>query len=141
MPIRLKEHRNAYDSHAENSALVKHSLTKDHRIDWVKSRVLFNSKNIGIRRVVEGAIINCGVAMEGNKSFTQEDSFTNELICKEFIRNFNNTNNYYNDRILLATHGAAASLSPVQVAGNPLGPPATGAQADAGNPRDQPRPG
>ena len=79
--------------------------------------------------------------MEGNKSFTQEDSFTNELICKEFIRNFDNINNYYNDRVLLATPDAAVSLSPVQVAGNPLGPPATGAQADARNPRDQPRPG
>ena len=79
--------------------------------------------------------------MEGNKSFTQEDTFTNELTCKEFIRNFNDTNNYYNDRILLATHDAAASLSPVQVDVNPLGPPATGTQADTGNLRDQPRPG
>ena len=130
LPIRLTEHRRAYDLHAENNALVNHSLTQDHRIDWERSKIIFNSKNIGIRRLVEGAIINCGLSMEGNKSFTQEDSFTNGLVCKEFIKHFNTTHIPYNDRILLATSDAAASLSFVQVTETPSGPPVTGVQAD-----------
>ena len=137
LPIRINEHKRAYDLHAENNALVSHSLMQDHRIDWEQAKIIFNSKNIGIRRLVEGAIINCGLAMEGNKSFTQEDSFTNGLVCKEFIKSFNTNHVHHNDRILFATSDAAASLSFVQVTGNPVGP-VTGAQADLGGLEDRP---
>ena len=145
LPIRLTEHKRAYDLHAENNALVNHSLIQDHRIDWEQSKVIFNSKNTGIRRLVEGAVINCGKSMEGNKTFTQEDSFTNELVCKEFIKHFDNTLINHYDRNLLATSDAAASLSSVQVTGNPSGPPVTGAQAEEyirrrTNPRPEPPP-
>ena len=128
LSIRITEHKRAYNLHAENNALVNHSFNQDHRIDWQRSRVLFNSKNIGIRRLVEGAIINNGRAMEGNKSFTQEDHFTNDVICKEFIKDFNRTH-INNNRSTLATSDAAASLSFVQVTETFTRPSVTGAQA------------
>ena len=82
--------------------------------------------------------------MEGNKSFTQEDNFTNIVICNNFIKHFNRTYTPHNDRNLLATSDAAASLSFVQVTGTPSGTPVTGAQAgleDRRNPtRDEPPP-
>ena len=92
LSIRIREHKRSYDSLAMNNVLVKHAWEKDHRINWNNAKILFNSKEVGVRRIVEGAAINLGLSMDGNKSFTQEDKFTNYIICDKYIKNFFNFN-------------------------------------------------
>ena len=88
LKVRTEEHRKAYDRFQQNNALVKHSWDKDHRIDWDRAKLLYKSSNVGNRRLIEGACINMGFSMEGNKSFTQEDSFIDNVICQTFLTNF-----------------------------------------------------
>ena len=51
--------------------------------------IIYKSKNVGHRRVVEGALINICNKVEGNKAFTQEDELTDKLICHSINLDFN----------------------------------------------------
>ena len=51
-------------------------------MNWDSLKLLYNSRNVGRRRVVEGALIDIGNSLPGNKSFTNEDRQTNKLICQ-----------------------------------------------------------
>ena len=110
--VRIAEHKRAWRSHSENSALVKHSWDNDHRIDWNNAKIIFKSSDVNVRRLVEGAAINMGSVMEGNKPFTQEDFLTDFIICKTFLKNFN-----FKHASVANPDPSSASLSPVQVAG------------------------
>ena len=64
------------------SAIAKHCWEKDHLMNWEGAHFVYKNKQVGQRRVVEGALINVGNSLEGNKSFTQEDIQTDLLVCK-----------------------------------------------------------
>ena len=112
---------------AMNNVLVKHSWEEDHRIDWERAKIIYNSQNVGNRRLVEGAAINLGHSMEGNKAFTQEDKFMNKIVCQKIIRNFS----FRDDNSSCVTPDAvAALLPPTQVTGEQIDPVIAGAQTD-----------
>ena len=119
-----------------NNALLKHSWEKDHRIDWNGAKIIFKSNEIGVRRVIEGAAINMGTSMEGNKSFTQEDPAINNFICKTYLKSFV----FKNDPLCTVPDAAVASSSLAQVTGDvPDAPPVTGAHSpEVGLPQIQP---
>ena len=126
LEIRLTEHKRAYDSHQLNNALVKHSWDKDHHIDWEKAQILYKSRNVGDRRLVEGACINMGFSMVGNKAFTQEDSFIDNLLCQTFLNNFT-----FRDRPPCTTPDTAAAFpSSTQVTELQNVAPVTGAYGE-----------
>ena len=75
-----------------------------------------------MRRVVEGAMISCGSPMDNNKSFTQEDCFTNWLVLRSLNINLEN--------VISAPDALAVSSSPVQVMGAQIAGPIAGADAD-----------
>ena len=105
LETRKDEHKKAYDNFQQNNALVKHSFDKDHRIDWDRAKILYKSNKVGDRRLVEGACINMGFSMEGNKAFTQEDSFIDNVICQTFLNNFT-----FKHNAISTTPNAAATL-------------------------------
>ena len=127
LDIRLLEHKRAYANHASNSALVQHSLDKDHRINWDETTMIFNTTDIGIRRLIEGAAIDQGNSMPGNKSFTQEGKIINKSLCINFIRNFIFKHDV---NTIIATPDTASSLSPAQVTGGAPPTLVTGTYAD-----------
>ena len=47
--------------------------------------------------------------MEDNNSFTEEDFFTNDLICRNFIKDFNRSLFLNIDRNVLVTSDAAVA--------------------------------
>ena len=51
------------------------------RIDWESTAIVFRSINMGERKVAERELIHLLETFDRNKSLTQEDSFTNLLIC------------------------------------------------------------
>ena len=136
LEVRLKEHQRAYKDMADNNVLVKHSWEKDHQINWKGSTVLYKDKNVGNRRLVEGAFINIGNSMEGNKAFTLEDNFVNKIIHSMIVNNNNsNINSHIN-----ADPDTAASFSPAQVTGLQQAPLVAGTYADErGTPQMQQR--
>ena len=67
---------------AQYSAIAKHCWEKDHLMDWENAQIIYKNKQVGQRRVVDGALINVGDSLEGNKPFTQEDIQTDMLVCK-----------------------------------------------------------
>ena len=78
----------------QNSMVAKHSIDVGHRIDWDNTKLVFHSNHVGKRRVVEGALINLANTFDNNKAFTQEDKFTNLLVCKTAridLTDFNST--------------------------------------------------
>ena len=123
--IRTEEHRKAYDKMSMNNVLVKHSWDLDHRIDWERAKIIYKSQNIGHRRLVEGAAINLGYSMEGNKAFTQEDKFINKIICQDFIKNFNLRDEDYT---CVTPDAVAVFAPPAQVMRMQHAPLVTGAQ-------------
>ena len=125
--IRLKEHQRSYELMANNNVLVRHSFDEDHMINWEGTKLLFKSRDIGDRRVVEGALIHYANSMEGNKSFTQEDPLINYLICNSIIKSSDLNTPH------IATPDAA-SLSPAQVTELQNAPPVAGADADERGP-------
>ena len=112
LEIRTQEHKRDYDNMKMNNVLVKHSWERDHRIDWERAKLIYKSHNVGNRRLVEGAAINLGFSMEGNKAFTQEDEFINKLICKKMLNDFNLRNS---NSLCVTPNVVAAPLSPTQV--------------------------
>ena len=88
-------------------------MTEDHPIDRNNANIIIKSDNTIIRRLVKGAAINKGFSIEGNKSFTQEDSFIDNIICKYFIKGLKFKSC---DEALVNSNGLPTSLSPVQVA-------------------------
>ena len=112
LEIRTQEHKRDYDNMKMNNVLVKHSWERDHRIDWERTKLIYKSHNVGNRRLVEGAAINLGFSMEGNKAFTQEDEFINKLICKKMLNDFNLRNS---NSLCVTPNVVAAPLSPTQV--------------------------
>ena len=117
---------------SDNNVLVRHSRNNDHQINWKEASMLYKSNNVGNRRLVEGAFINIGNSMEGNKSFTQEDLFTNSIIHSMVIKA---------PKTQIDSHqntdpDAAASLSPAQVTGLHRSSPVAGTYADADGPAD-----
>ena len=88
LPIRITEHKRAYDNHAQNSAIVSHSYNRDHQINWNRSKIIFKSRDVHIRRLIEGAAINVGESFKGNKSFVNEDPFVNYYLINNFVENF-----------------------------------------------------
>ena len=128
LEIRLKEHQRAYRDMADNSALVKHSWRNDHQINWKEASIIYKDKNVGNRRLVEGAFINIGNSMEGNKAFTQEDNFINTYIYSMVLnQNKNKTDSHSN-----ANPDTASSFSPAQVTGLRQSTPVAGTYADIG---------
>ena len=67
---------------AQNSAIAKHCWENTHRMKWDDSDIVYKSSQVGQGRVVEGALINICNSIDVNKSFTQEDRQTDQLICK-----------------------------------------------------------
>ena len=128
LEVRLKEHQRAYKDMADNSALVKHSWKNDHQINWNGASILYKNKNVGNRRLVEGAFINIGDSMEGNKAFTQEDNFINTLICSMVVSETKNNINSHSN----ANPDTASSFSPAQVTGLRQPPFVAGTYADVG---------
>ena len=114
-----------------NNVLVKHSWDRDHRIDWDEAKILYKSNEIGNRRLVEGAVINLGFSMEGNKSFTQEDNFINRLVCSTVLRDFN----YKDEGSRAIPDAVAVSSSPSQVTGLHIAPLVAGVDAVAEEPQ------
>ena len=109
---------------ADNSALVKHSWNNDHQINWNGASILYKNKNVGNRRLVEGAFINIGNSMEGNKAFTQEDNFINTLIYSMVLSDVNSHSN--------ANPDTASSFSPAQVTRGRQPPVVAGTYAGVG---------
>ena len=93
LSIRLDEHKRDCRQGAQYSAVARHSLDLDHRIDWKNANIIYNNNNAGTRRVVEGALINLMNTFENNKSFTKEDNFTNYLVCSSLKINLNSFSN------------------------------------------------
>ena len=106
--VRCQEHEKAVRENNVNSAIAKHCWDRDHRMDWDSLKLIYSNSNVGRRRVVEGALIDVGNSLPGNKSFTQEDKQTNKLICQSLKINVN----YFN----VPQNTALASSLPVQVA-------------------------
>ena len=125
LETRISEHKRAYDTLQFNNALVKHCWDNDHRVDWNTSKILYRSRNVGDRRLVEGACINMGLSMEGNKAFTQEDSFIDNMICQTFLNNFK----FKHNPSCTTLDTAAASSSPAQVTRLQSAVPVAGAYA------------
>ena len=65
--IRLEEHKRDCRQGAQYSAVARHSLDQDHRIDWNNANIIYNNNNVGSCRVVEGALINLMNTFENNK--------------------------------------------------------------------------
>ena len=124
LEVRISEHKKAYDNVDLKNALVKHSWDNDHRIDWDNSKMIFRSRNVGERRLVEGACINKGLSMEGNKAFTQENDFIDTFICKTFLNDF-----IFNSSCT-TPNTAAAFPSSTQVTGLQHEVPVTGAYGE-----------
>ena len=132
LSTRLEEHRRDCRIGSEKSMVAKHSLEVGHRIDWEKASVIFKNNKIGERRVVEGALIHLCETFEGNKSFTQEDSLTNLLVCLAAKININ--------EISLCTPTARSlSLSPAQVSADGNNPIAGTGTEEAIIPMELPR--
>ena len=125
LETRIGEHKRAYKTLQLNNALVKHCWDNDHRVDWNNSKMLYRSKNVGDRRLVQGACINMGLSMEGNKAFTQEDSFIDNLICQTFLNNLNFNHNPF----CTTLDTAVASSSSAQVTGLQSAVPVAGVYA------------
>ena len=89
LPTRLAEHKRAYENHAQNNAIVSHSFSKDHQINWNQSKLIFKSSDVHVRRLLEGAAINLGNSFKGNKSFVNEDPFINYYLINSFLKPFN----------------------------------------------------
>ena len=87
--VRCQEHKKAVRENSQYSAIAKHCWDKDHRMDWDSLKLIYNNRNVGRRRVVEGALIDVCNSLPGNKAFTQEDKQTNKLICKSLEINVN----------------------------------------------------
>ena len=128
LDVRTGEHKTAYILMAKNNVLVKHSWDMDHRIDWDATKIIYKSKNVGHRRLVEGAAINLGYSMEGNKAFTQEDKFMNTIICQKFIKDFKFRENSLS---CVTPDAVAVSSPPTQVTGLQIAPSVAGAHADS----------
>ena len=125
LDVRTGEHKTAYNLMAKNNVLVKHSWDMDHRIDWDATKIIYKSKNVGHRRLVEGAAINLGYSMEGNKAFIQEDKFMNTIICQKFIKDFKFRENSLS---CVTPDAVAVSSPPTQVTGLQIAPLVAGAQ-------------
>ena len=82
LKIRIKKHKKAVREMAQNSAIEKHCWENNHRMNWEDLDIVYKSSQVGRRRVVERAFINIRNSIDGNKSFTQEDRQTDQLICK-----------------------------------------------------------
>ena len=106
--VRCQEHKRAVREYSQYSAIAKHCWDMDHKMNWDSIKLIYNDRNVGRRRVVEGALIDVGNSLPDNKSFTQEDKQTNKLICQSLKINVNNLN--------VPQNTAAASSLPVQVA-------------------------
>ena len=53
----------------------------NHRINWSASNIIYKHNNVGMRRVVEDALICLLKTFDNNKSFTQESISINKLVC------------------------------------------------------------
>ena len=132
LEVRLKEHQRAYRDMSDNNVLVKHSWNNDHQINWKEASILYKSSSVGNRRLVEGAFINISKAMDGNKSFTQEDFFINSIIHSMVVRDPKTQINSHQN----TDPDAAASFSPTQVTGLHISSPVAGTYADVDRPSD-----
>ena len=108
MKVRCQEHKKAVREYSQNSAIANHCWEMNHRMNWDSLKLMYNSRNVGRRRVVEGALIDVGNSLPGNKSFTNEDRQTNKLICQSLKIDMNH--------FIAPQNTAAASSLPVQVA-------------------------
>ena len=87
LPTRITEHIRTYNNHAQNNAIVSHSYSKDHQINWNQSKIIFKNSDAHVRRLIEGAAMNLGNSFKGNKSFVNEDPYAK--LCKTIIDDIN----------------------------------------------------
>ena len=73
------------------NAIATHTLDIGHRIGFSQARLVYASRNIQTRKIVEGALICLNQTFDGNKASTNEDKYTNFTLCNSLgINNFCN---------------------------------------------------
>ena len=82
LDTRIEEHKQSVRKGYQYSAIATHCLDVEHRVNFNEARMVYRSNNVRIRRLVEGALIDLKDTFENNKSFTQENSIINYMICK-----------------------------------------------------------
>ena len=82
LSVRLEEHRLACRLGNNYNAIATHSLGYDHQISFSSARIVYNSNNINVRKIAEGALISLNSTFKNNKGSTQEDRFINFNICE-----------------------------------------------------------
>ena len=132
LDIRLEEHKRACRLGNNYSAVATHTLDIGHRIGFSQSAVVYSCQDRNTRRTIEGALISLNDTFDNNKSSTNEDKYTNSMICKKA-----GIKNMYNISATLCT--AASPLhSQVSLAPPDDGTPDTGTYAERPVPPEPP---
>ena len=84
LETRNKEHARDIRNYNVNSAIATHCWNnREHSMDFKNSKLVYISNNVKIRRLIEGALIDCIPTIEGNKSFSKVDPINLKKIIFE----------------------------------------------------------
>ena len=89
---RLKEHKDAVRLGKHNNAIFKHVYDTNHAINWEGSKLLFESKNLQNRLIVESALIKSVANFNTLPGVCSVDRSLSNLILKSnpsILRKFN----------------------------------------------------
>ena len=84
LDTRISEHKRDILSQKPSSAIANHVSDKDHRINFHDSKLIFKSKNVIHRHLVESAFINLNsaISLNGNFGFSPHNKLLSKYICK-----------------------------------------------------------